>query len=386
MSQSPQAPLSRWTFLQAPPAPRRSDPELHQQLEQRCLELAQAGIRTVVLVHGTFLGNDVGQWGLLLERVSAAAARSWRKTIKYFSDVLTGDRGNFPPRTLKLWRRAAEQAGSPLGVERFCWSGENTHTARVDAALRLLPRLAAVARTHQGKLLLAGHSHGGNVLAVLCQLLADPERAQAILDAVAPLYRSGTTLRHLWQQAAEARQLLLEQNALERLCLVTLGTPVRYAWPAAVHDRLLHLLYRVPRVPQPESLHDFRRLGWGRLRLWAGDIIQQLGTSGSNFPPGLFLSWKMWRAELALSRLLDRNDSWLRMPGNLFGNSHWPQAGRLLVIDYGKSQRRLVRGMLGHAAYTRVRWLPWHIGCWADWLQGQIEGSSPDQQEPVAAA
>ena len=179
----------------------------------------------------------------------------------------------------------------------------------------------------------------------------------------------------------------MEQNALERLWLVTLGTPVRYAWPAEVQERLLHLLYRVPRTPRPESLHDFRRLGRGRLRLWAGDIIQQLGTSGSNFPPGLFLSWKMWRAECALSRLLDRNDSWLRMPGNLVRNSHWPQAGRLLVVDYGKSQRRLVRGMLGHAAYTRTGWLPWHVGCWITWLQqGASEASPPGQDEPVAAA
>ncbi len=375
-----------WQFVRAPVPPRETDPEFEPQLLRHSQALNQAGVESVLLVHGTFLGNDVGQWGLLLERFSAAAARPWRRTIKYFSDVLTGDRGNFPSRTLRFWRQVLRQEQTPLHVERFCWSGENTHTARVDAALRLLPQLAAQSRLHQGKLLLAGHSHGGNVLAVLCHLLSGEEAGEEVLRAVAPLYRRGAALRHLWQQAMEARELLQDQEVLRRLVLVTLGTPVRYAWPQAARGRLLHLLYRVPQGEKPESLQDFRRTGLGPLRIWAGDVIQQLGTSGSNFPPGLFLSWKVWRAEWALSQVLDRNDSWWRWPRNLVRNSHWPQAGALLVIDYGKSQRRLLRGMWGHAAYTRLRWLPWHLEQWARWLQGELAQPGASQGKPVAAA
>ncbi len=377
--------LPAWQFVRAPAPPRESEPEFGQQLRRQSQGLVEAGVGSVLLVHGTFLGNDVGQWSLLLERFSATAARPWRRTIKYFSDVLTGDRGNFPPRTLRLWQQAIQEAEVPLRVDRFCWSGENTHTARTDAALRLLPLLAAQSRLHPQKLLLVGHSHGGNVLAVLCQLLAGGEQAERLLQTLEPLYRRGAALRHLWQQAQEARKLLQDHEVLKRLVLVTLGTPIRYAWPQAVHGQLLHLLYRVPRGEEPESLQDFRRVGLGPLRVWAGDVIQQLGTSGSNFPPGLFLSWKMWRAEGALSRLLDRDDSWWRWPKNLVRGSHWPRAGRLLVIDYGKSQRRLLRGLWGHAAYTRLRWLPWHLEQWERWLRG-LGQQEPSQDESVAAA
>ena len=60
-----------------------------------------------------------------------------------------------------------------IKVDRFDWSSGNDHLARAEAAVKLFNRLADLPiDLATERLLLWGHSHAGNVFALLTNLLA----------------------------------------------------------------------------------------------------------------------------------------------------------------------------------------------------------------------
>jgi hypothetical protein len=258
-------------------------------------------------------------------------------------------------------------------VRRFHWSGQNNHIARVDGAVRLIAELAALAEQLSRvsrqpdpapRVLLWGHSHGGNVLALVSRLLgADSEARQEFFATTRCFYNPWLGSRvdlPAWPRVAE---LLAEpQHPLRALALdlVTFGTPIRYGWDAGGCAQLLHFVnHRPSRERPPYQTAGSLRLG-KFLAARDGDYIHQIGIAGSNFLP-LPLAPRTLLADCRLHQLLQRGTLQGNIVRRIRCGLRVPDAGTTLLVDYGDASWNFPRHLAGHAVYTRSEWLPFHL-------------------------
>lgn len=345
--------------------------------------LRAAHVTTIYLVHGTFAGFDAAGALVQLERVLPRAHRALVRQFKRLIDRLQGEAANYTPQYATLLERSLSAGGTPIVVRRFLWSSGNYHLARADAAVRLIDQLAVELPAAPARVLLWGHSHGGNVLALLSQLLGlDSERVAAFFHACRTYYRNPLTSRvdlHVWERV---RRLLLGETQPSsstsasdpgdaaavaslvkpdpgRLDMVTLGTPVRYGWEPRGFGRLLHIVHHRPtpgrepwQAAWPPTLAELQTAA-------GGDYVQQLGIAGTNTPP----SWaqpRLWLAEKRLHRLLQPHLRARDLPARLALGVRVHNAGTTLLVDYGPETRPLYRHLAGHAVYTEQAWMVFH--------------------------
>lgn len=356
-------PAGRYQLIQPAPPPEPESDEFWQRMKRVGRRWRQAGVTAVYLIHGTFAGNDALGLVRKVARVSPAAGRRLNVLHKSLVDRVVGDAGNYTGAYAELLRRAINDDGQPqITVRRFQWSSEDHHIGRADAAVRLLAELAGHAWRPDERVLLCGHSHGGNVLALLTNLLAaDDQTRERFFHAARPYYEV-PLLR--WIDMAvwcEVRQLLRERRPAiaASLDIVTFGTPIRYGWDAGGYSKLLHFVHHRPvpglppyRSPWPVTLDDL-------LHARHGDYIQQLGVAGTNIPPNP-LSWRARWADARLNRLLQpglrARDVWRWWKLGL----RVAEDGLTLLVDYGPADGHVGQHLLGHAVYTRRRWMPFH--------------------------
>jgi hypothetical protein len=140
--------------------------------------------------------------------------------------------------------------------------------------------------------------------------------------------------------------------------LVTFGTPIRYGWDADGFANLLHFIYHRPR----EGLTPYRtvmpRTPTEVLHATDGDYIQQWGVAGTNLLPDA-VAWRTWLAELRLHKLLQGQLRVRDLPQRLGFGQRVPQDGRTLLVDYSLDPQSSV--LAGHAVYTRIQWLEFHV-------------------------
>ncbi len=362
--------------LLSPIAPVELDSDAYwESLASAGESLARAGISRIYLVHGTFAGTDMS--GLIgeLGRISPHWANVLRHQEKRLVDLLIGDWGNYDDAFEATLRNGINaRLSNPIQVRRFSWSSENHHLGRADAAVRLMADLrahsspgtsgSAGSENDSTGVLLWGHSHAGNVFALMTNLLGGTvECRRAFFRAARSFYRipNATTI-DLPEWERIRKWLASPGNPLARLQLdfVTFGTPIRYGWDTDGYRRLLHVTnhrassdFPEYRVPFPLSMDQTRMAS-------TGDLFQQLFITGSNFPPNL-IAWRSWIAERRLSRLIEAGQSHRRLWKNLKTGMRVANEGRTLLVDYSSGVEDDARAMLGHAVYTNRRWLPFHL-------------------------
>lgn len=325
---------------------------------------AQADVRAIYLLHGTFVGADA--LGILrgLSSVAPRAAAPFQHLGKQLADALVKDAGNYTPQYALAFESGIRgELQTRIPVRLFHWSGENHHLGRADAAVRLLDELAAQPELSGGRVLLWGHSHGGNVLALVSNLAAaDAATRRRFFRAARPHYRwplLGKLDLPVWPRLR--RRLAARERGLDtiRLDMVTFGTPVRYGWDSSGYAKLLHFMnHRADvelapdRVRFPAGMEDL-------LTAAQGDYIQHLGVAGTNLPPPLW-AWRARLADVRLNRVLQAGiGSWDLLP-------RWKQGlrahdeGLNLLVDYGQPEGHIGQHLAGHAVYTRLEWLPFH--------------------------
>lgn len=353
-------------FLTLPPAP--SDEE---EVRQRMLAVGDcyraAGVRTIYLVHGTFTGTDAEGMAQLIERLAPAGGEWARRSRKMLVDAVFGDFANFTASyAAELQAALGGEGEAAVPVRLFHWSSQNHHVGRADAAIRLLDELVAQ-RFAGGRALLWGHSHAGNVFALLTNILgADRECRQQFFDAVAPFYRRGPGRELLDRVMAlfencgpePERPGCLPQGG-PALDIVTLGTPVRYGWDAGGYAKLLHFIYHRRSERCAEYLAEFPFRLDDLLTAAGGDYIQQIGVAGTNFAPHFF-AWGAWRAELQLGRLLQPGLRRRDLATRLALGMRIPHEGQTLLVDYGPQGLNFARHIAGHAVYTRREQMLFH--------------------------
>jgi hypothetical protein len=317
--------------------------------------LRQRDVTRIYLVHGTFVGHDAG--GLIgeLARFMPGVREQLAASVKQGIDWIVGDRGNF---TVDYARRLREalggNEGEPIDVQIFRWSSENHHLGRADGAVRLLAELLRQPTSPQGRTLLVGHSHAGNVFALLTQLLSgDRDGVATFFDAARCYYEIPLLRKNDVPEWSEMRERLREQPQPidpQRLDLVTLGTPIRYGWNPQGFARLLHLVSHRPSPGLPPHLGKFPPTLDELNRAVGGDYVQQFGIAGTNTPPN-WLMGRSWLADARLHRLLQRG-----LTGGLFERlsigQRVPDTGETLLVDYGEQSGSVLDHLAGHAVYT----------------------------------
>lgn len=329
-----------------------------------------ANVRQIILAHGTFVGTDA--LGVLadLARLFPAASQTLREVIKKFVDRTIGETGNYTADYAQLFERslAAADASAMIRVRLFNWSSENSHIGRADAAVRLIEELATLELPTDSRVLLWGHSHAGNVFAIVTQLLSGNRQAvDAFFAAAKPYYRwpiFGTIDIPLWERV---RQLLVEHASGETaarkrfppLDIVTFGTPIRYGWNAAGYAQLMHVIHHRPTDGVPAYRTTFPPTLENVLAAEQGDYVQQFGIAGTNLMPSL-LAWRTWWADWRLNRLLEGTISPRDLFARLKSGRRVPDAGATLLVNYGPMPSDITEHHAGHAIYTRREWLLFH--------------------------
>jgi hypothetical protein len=346
-------------FLALPP-PLESKEAWRRRMAAVGERFRAAGVRAVYLVHGTFTGNDALDLARWIGHLAPSIGLWARKHQKAIVDALLGDSANFTAAfATEMENTLAGEGETIIPVRLFQWSSQNHHVGRADAALRLLDELMSQ-RFDGGRVLLWGHSHGGNVFALLTNILgADAELRHRFFDAVRSYYGRrgpGCELLRRMEGAFADEQRPLGDVALD---LVTLGTPVRYGWDTGGYAKLLHFINHRCLASAAAHLAVFPSSVEDLLSAAGGDYIQQFGIAGTNLAPHPF-AWRTWRAEARLNRLLQPDIRRRDLAVRLALGMRIPNEGQTLLVDYGPQGMNFMRHIGGHAVYTQREMMLFH--------------------------
>ncbi len=221
-----------------------------------------AGVNAIYLLHGTFVGTDpIGVIDLLKRLYPKRAAlieRQLGKRLKSHFDKVVKDTGNFLPEYIEILNQS--MGGYPP-VMNMDWPSGNHHADRLRGALILVWQLADDMREKgwrsKDKVLLQGHSHAGQVFAIVSNWLGDTELGRKLFPAAESL---GYDLKELKKRVGLIRKL--------RFDFVTFGAPIRYPWFLSSKIRCLHIVNH-----RGDSYLAVKSLGF--MTTSGGDYIQQ---------------------------------------------------------------------------------------------------------------
>lgn len=340
--------------------------------------LQRANVSRIYLVHGTFAGTDMTGLVGQIARVLPGVARRLREQEKLIVDALVGDRANYTHGFARQLEAAVNQPGGrTVSVSRFHWTGENHHLGRVDAAIRLIDELITNDLRPGERVLIWGHSHAGNVFAVMTNLWGGSMRCRERFFRAARSLLADSAQRPgdlVWKHVRDV--LLTPDPPLPRihLDLVTFGMPVRYGWETRGYANLLHFVNHRPtpglaeyRVPFPAS--------WEQVVNGAsGDFFQQFFIAGTNLPTNVF-PLRSWMAETRLQRLLQAGLTRSRLWDRLKHGTRVSAEGTTLLVDYAYADPEASRFLGGHAVYTMREWMAFHLGLVAKRFYATTDGA-----------
>lgn len=323
----------------------------------------EIGVGRIGLMHGTFVGNDA--FGLIREigRFAPGLSERMQQNRKLVSDKLIGESGNFTPDFSKFFDdQLNRETSRRIDVRTIDWSSENNHTGRVDGAIHLLGFLLETPKSSpRDRTLLWGHSHAGNVFALLSNLIAADAPTRAKFLEVVRRVSAETEGDREERPALRFVEERLDEVGRDELKIdfVTFGTPVRYGWDSACIRSLTHFMHHLPekdlardRVPFPPSVDDI-------VTCKHGDFVQQVGIAGTDFLP--FLLNRCTRtAERTLHELLEPGIRRRDLLKRLEYGQRVHDEGTNLLVDYSDCDPPLRQALLGHGIYTRREWLVFH--------------------------
>lgn len=349
-------------------------PQIYQELANSPHEvvsrLEQRKVARILYIHGTFAGNDLTGIARNLSRISPLLTRRLQldHTLKEWSkrgvDTISGSQGNFPEAYVTqvnqfLQAGHSKSQTAPIQASRFAWSGENHHLGRLHGALslhRTLTELCCDLQADQ-RVLIFAHSHGGNLLALLT-LLSDAD-SQIKRKLIRHLSASPTDAQGQ-PTSSNLATLVNSCTALPDIDIVTLGTPLRYRWSQSQQRRLIHVINHQVVFKEDPHRTAFPNLLKPLDLTGLGDIIQQLGIGGSDFPPTI-LTPSERKQEKKLSKILEssvrRKDYFKKL--NLGRRESCD--GESILLDYREIEPSEAPKLFGHAVYTLERLIPFHL-------------------------
>lgn len=316
-------------------------------------------VRHVLLVHGTFAGNDALGLFDLFEPIdkkltgTTFITDTLKTQGKNLLNHLAKDIGNYTPEYAAALGQALNHE---ISCELFTWGSGNYHLARLKGTVELAQKLADTITQDNiletERILLLGHSHAGQLFALLMTFLENGEKAQQ-------LYKIMQKSQHL----GEMKELFnnLETIKTVNLDIVTFGTPVRYSWGDYKKYRLMAIIN-----------HRSEASISGLLSTRDGDYVQQWGVEGSDmFPPNeMDLNEK-------LNAILDKGrdiptliDSLENKNRRYAHTANDKLVGKTVLIDYKDNADNLlehlditycIKTLFGHGVYTETRAMLFNI-------------------------
>ncbi|MBC7532822.1 MAG: hypothetical protein H7318_14715 [Oligoflexus sp.] len=315
--------------------------EWRESLRRSGAILKAAGVKEIILLHGTFVGSDpinlVSSMKSLFPKLSREAEEGMGRRMKGIIDYVAQDNGNFVPKYIELLEQGLE---AKIPVKLQFWSSANHHLGRLEGAIRLLEKVSVdFPQSQSDRILLIGHSHARQVFALFTQLILGSQVSTGLGS-------------DLWQFAVRERlateELRTKAKHLrkQRFDFVTLGGPVRYPWTYIPDMRVLHI---VNHRGDNSSIAE----PWAFWKGSGGDFVQQWGMIGSD-------TLAPTPRERQLNRGLDdllgkgwHTRLWIQ---SIVRRERLGDFGRTLLVDYGHEQpnkNNFIRAVFGHGVYTR---------------------------------
>lgn len=358
--------------------------------------LAQAGVRTIVLLHGSIHGTDVfgmqrldevgglkrgysrGVSGVdallaaMREGGNGIPSLSGRlkpplanddATKKLLDDQLV-DAGNFPNSYVGLFQQALNKnLARPFACIRILWSSEHHHLGRAMAAVRLLADLRTLCENQKlgkgDRILVQAHGQAGLVLALASNLLCpSPITKRPKLLGILASYAEQTGQADLAATVRRIEPMLAAHSLLNgaSLDVVTMGTPVRYGWDLSGMGKLLHVVnHRNLRIDGKTWLSkmELPQVTMEMPIAWGGDYVQELAVAGSDAMPTTDAAKAANKAVWEMVEPYDGFERWLECARRAV---RFPSEGRCLLVDYKDctNSTNIREHYYGHAAYTRT--------------------------------
>jgi hypothetical protein len=389
-------PGERLTVRQVDPTALSESPPAQDAMATLGKRLSHAGVRIIVLLHGSIMGTDVfgvqrldelgglkrgysrGVAGLdallALMRESSNGMSPLPgglkpplandEVTKKLLDEQMGDAGNFTHTYLELMRQSLNRnLDRPIHCVRELWSCEHHHLGRAMAAVSLLERLHNWGETHklgQGdRILVQAHGQAGLVLALVSNLLcvASSNSRTRLLDLLST-FASQVNRPDIAPTIQRVAPLLSNGAILNgaTLDVVTLGMPVRYGWDPSGLGKLLHIVnHRSMRTDGKTWLSkmELPQITMEMPIAWGGDYIQELAVAGSDAVPMIEAAKAANKVLWELVEPFDGFERWLECARRAV---RIPSEGLGILADYKDStgSTNVRDHYFGHAAYTRL--------------------------------
>ncbi len=308
---------------------------LHDDMNEIRELYSKEKISTIYLLHGTFIGDD--PFGIveilagLFGKRGADIARVLKRYLKKGQDFVAKDLGNFTPEHEEILHSVFQ---GRCQIINQTWSSGNHHMARLRACLSLIEKLYK--NPTNDNIVLVGHSHAGQVFALLTQFLYGETIKEELIFLSKEL--GGIDL--------EKKCKVISKYKLKFL---TLGAPARYKWSSKGNYKLLHIINHRGQGPFGGSFSSsfFTKFG---------DYVQQWGIEGSDIISPIKSEHELNKK---LNNVLGEGANILFLKERVKLRNRLHSRGRHLLVDYGdqSSFPNFYKTILGHGIYTRVKFL-----------------------------
>ncbi|NOG82787.1 MAG: hypothetical protein HND49_03050 [Planctomycetes bacterium] len=214
-------------------------------------QMKRRGVSHIYFVHGTWAGNSPFGMIARLPGIPLAVKHELERIVKEQVDETLGDLGNYTKSYVNMFK---ESIGSDISCPPpFQWGSGNYHSARVRGAIRLIKKLAKDINNPSGneRILLMGHSHAGQLFALLTTFLGDEEMSRLEtsegISTVEELVNVVGLDKEVYKDIAQLKEDIKKIDRVY-LDIVTFGTPPRYKWGKTkikgveTNYRLLHVI------------------------------------------------------------------------------------------------------------------------------------------------
>ena len=302
------------------------------------------------------------------------------ETNKRKLEELLGEVGNFTDSYVEEFAAAINRGRSDnIACDHYLWSSLNHHLGRVEAALNIIEVLRdwreQLSLHSEHRVLVLGHGHAGQVLALLSNFIAPFEASnrQTIFQVLANHYehtgRDGDSLEKLDRLY---RLLTTQPSPLgPSLDMVTFGTPVRYGWDPSKVEKLLHIVNHRPIRGDAKrwlAKMELPQIAWEIPMVAGGDYVQQLAVAGTDAVPS---SEEEQLLNQELGGILEPYDGFERWLECARRGTRCANDGQCLLVDYQvKGDVPSGEHLYGHGCYTSRNAMLFHTRQIVDKLYG----------------
>jgi hypothetical protein len=311
-----------------------------KEFEQIDLKEINSNYKSVYLVHGTFVGNDpfdlIGLLESAFPNLKSTIIEKIKIQTKNGQDFLIKDFGNFHKSITSTLEKCFP---NKIEINFFNWSSSNHHYARLRGSLSLIKEIASKSNKDD-RIILFGHSHAGQVFALMTQLLNN----QLIRKQIIKVLKLNKD-----QETSLIKDIKL--LSYMKFDFVTLGTPIRYSWELSLKTRLLHIINHRGVIPQGGSLSS-------SITTKNGDYIQQWAIEGSDI---LSANKQDREMNLELDLILGHGRDLEKLKRCIKFKKRLHHTGHHLLVDF-KDHSGLpnsLKTIFGHAIYTQEKSMKW---------------------------